>query len=83
MGVRSNFTCNKCGNIFAATIGNLRGAYEVRCMDCDEHYYSEIEIVEAICKKCGGKMGNKITSPMCPKCKSRDNVQNDTLIYLD
>lgn len=83
MATKSNYKCNNCGNVFEAKVGGLIHATELRCVDCDNHEYVEVGIKEKICEKCGGKMTDNITSPMCPSCKSRDNKIEKVLMNLD
>lgn len=83
MATLSNYKCNKCGKTFEAKIGGLMHATELRCVDCDNSEYRDVEIKEKICGKCGGKMVDNISSPMCPSCKSRDNKIEKVLMNLD
>lgn len=83
MANKSNYKCNKCGNDFQAIIGRLKKAGELRCIDCDHREYTDLETKEKVCEKCGGKMVNNISLPMCPVCKSRDVNEGMVMMYLD
>lgn len=83
MATRSRYKCNKCGNVFEATMGGLMNATQLRCIECDHSEYADIGSKEKRCEKCGGNMVNNISSPMCPSCKSRDTMAEEKLMNLD
>ncbi|PIZ71102.1 MAG: hypothetical protein COY11_01750 [Candidatus Portnoybacteria bacterium CG_4_10_14_0_2_um_filter_44_20] len=58
-------------------------AAELRCVDCDNREYVKVGIKEKTCERCGGKMTDKISTPMCPSCKSRDNKIEEKQLNLD
>ncbi|MDO8648040.1 MAG: hypothetical protein Q7R70_06550 [Candidatus Diapherotrites archaeon] len=83
MAVTAIFKCQKCGNEFNATHGDLKQAVLYRCEKCDYIQLIPRDSPAVIgCPQCGGKFKQGLL-PMCPKCKSRKVVEKEVLSYKD